>query len=376
MWRARWRPLPTASSTSCRPTAGGCARALPAAGVVVRTPARRSATGSAGPTWSTTNPTTRSSTPSSLAGSSPPTPRASRSPTRPSAGHGHGCVRGWTRTARASGSSAISPTTAAEWERSGHDDAELYRGGRLRTAEEWVAAATPDLTAAEQAFLDESVARRRAEEEDWPTRRPGNDGPTDACGCCSRASASCSCSRSSAAGCSWARGTGPRRRPAPRPLASWPASRAWPSSRTRSSASSWPSKRWRPRDRLGSPRCREALEQRCSEATQASRVELHSDEGAFWVDADAEGTRAVSDSPDRDVGHRLGRRDGREALGAAGSRARRSATSRSARTDGWSPSATSVQRDLGAGSGSSSSGMPRRARRCPGCRSRTASSGP
>ena len=29
-------------------------------------------------------------------------------------------------------------TSATEWERSGHDEAELYRGGRLRTAEEWI----------------------------------------------------------------------------------------------------------------------------------------------------------------------------------------------------------------------------------------------
>jgi DNA-binding SARP family transcriptional activator/WD40 repeat protein len=60
--------------------------------------------------------------------------------------------------------------SAAEWERTGRDPAELYRGARLRTAEEWVAATAPDLTPTERAFLDQSVARRRAEEEDLAAR--------------------------------------------------------------------------------------------------------------------------------------------------------------------------------------------------------------
>ncbi len=60
--------------------------------------------------------------------------------------------------------------TAAEWERSGHDDAELYRGARLRTVEEWIGAAQPDLTASEQSFVDRSVDRRQAEEEDLAAR--------------------------------------------------------------------------------------------------------------------------------------------------------------------------------------------------------------
>jgi DNA-binding SARP family transcriptional activator/WD40 repeat protein len=58
----------------------------------------------------------------------------------------------------------------AEWERIGRDPAELYRGARLRTAEEWVAATGPDLTPSERAFLDHAVARRRAEEHDLAAR--------------------------------------------------------------------------------------------------------------------------------------------------------------------------------------------------------------
>ena len=55
---------------------------------------------------------------------------------------------------------------AAEWERSGRDDAELYRGGRLRTVEEWMTGAQPSLSSSEKEFLDRSIARQRAEEED------------------------------------------------------------------------------------------------------------------------------------------------------------------------------------------------------------------
>ncbi len=147
-------------------------------------------------------------------------------------------------------------TTAAEWERSGHDEAELYRGGRLRTAEEWVAAATPRLTASEQAFLDQSVARRRAEEEDLADQAARQR----------RANRRL---RLLLAGVgvllvlalvSGGLFLGQRNRAeetarAATAHASWPASRASPSSRTPSSASSWPSKRWRPRGRPGSRRC-------------------------------------------------------------------------------------------------------------------------
>ena len=56
--------------------------------------------------------------------------------------------------------------SATEWERSGRDDAELYRGARLRSAEEWIEATTPVLTASEGEFLDCSRERRKAEEDD------------------------------------------------------------------------------------------------------------------------------------------------------------------------------------------------------------------
>jgi WD40 repeat protein len=56
--------------------------------------------------------------------------------------------------------------SATEWERSGRDEAELYRGGRLRSAEEWMEAAAPDLTVAEREFVKCSRRRQQAEEED------------------------------------------------------------------------------------------------------------------------------------------------------------------------------------------------------------------
>jgi DNA-binding SARP family transcriptional activator/WD40 repeat protein len=56
--------------------------------------------------------------------------------------------------------------SATEWERTGRDSAELYRGARLRAAEEWVAGTSPELTPTERAFLDQSVALRQAEEHD------------------------------------------------------------------------------------------------------------------------------------------------------------------------------------------------------------------
>jgi len=60
--------------------------------------------------------------------------------------------------------------TTAEWERSGRDDAELYQGARLRTVEEWIATTAPDLTPSEHAFVDRSVGRRQAEEQDLAAR--------------------------------------------------------------------------------------------------------------------------------------------------------------------------------------------------------------
>jgi WD40 repeat protein/DNA-binding SARP family transcriptional activator len=60
--------------------------------------------------------------------------------------------------------------TAAEWDRAGRDEAELYRGARLRTAEEWVGAAEPDLTEAEHAFLERSIALRKRDEADLVAR--------------------------------------------------------------------------------------------------------------------------------------------------------------------------------------------------------------
>ena len=53
--------------------------------------------------------------------------------------------------------------TAEAWEPLGRPDSELYRGLRLGQAEEWRARSNPDLTPVEQAFLDASVGRERAE---------------------------------------------------------------------------------------------------------------------------------------------------------------------------------------------------------------------
>ncbi len=60
--------------------------------------------------------------------------------------------------------------SATEWERSGRDDSELYRGARLRSAQEWAATADHDLTISERDFLDQSAARQAAEEEDLAAR--------------------------------------------------------------------------------------------------------------------------------------------------------------------------------------------------------------
>ena len=58
-------------------------------------------------------------------------------------------------------------TSAAKaWKALGGDDAELYRGARLRATDEWVGATHPSLTASEREFLDTSLAHQRAEELD------------------------------------------------------------------------------------------------------------------------------------------------------------------------------------------------------------------
>lgn len=53
---------------------------------------------------------------------------------------------------------------AADWEASRQDPGELFRGGRLVAAEEWVAAHPGELTPTEQAFVDASVTVRDAEQ--------------------------------------------------------------------------------------------------------------------------------------------------------------------------------------------------------------------
>ncbi len=188
-------------------------------------------------------------------------------------------------------------TTAAEWERSGHDDAELYRGGRLRTAEEWVAAATPDLTASEQAFLDQSVARRRAEEEDLAgqaarQRRANRRLRLLLAGVAvllvvalisgglflgqrnrAEETARAATARRLASESSLALEQDPQ-------LGILLALEAVEATRS-----------------AGEPALPEALSA-LQRATQASRVELHRDEGANFVDAQADGVLAVSGSTD------------------------------------------------------------------------------
>jgi DNA-binding SARP family transcriptional activator/WD40 repeat protein len=61
-------------------------------------------------------------------------------------------------------------SSAIGWEALGRDDAELYRGARLRTVEEWVASALPTLTKVERDFLDASIAQRNQEEDDLRDR--------------------------------------------------------------------------------------------------------------------------------------------------------------------------------------------------------------
>ena len=54
-------------------------------------------------------------------------------------------------------------TSTAEWEASGRDDSELYRGIRLGTVEQWADEHEAELSTAEQAFLDASRAQRDAD---------------------------------------------------------------------------------------------------------------------------------------------------------------------------------------------------------------------
>ncbi|HEX3263398.1 MAG TPA: BTAD domain-containing putative transcriptional regulator, partial [Solirubrobacterales bacterium] len=60
---------------------------------------------------------------------------------------------------------------AAEWERSGRDTAELYRGARLAAALDWAESHDPELNELERAFLGES---RAASEREAERQRRGN----------------------------------------------------------------------------------------------------------------------------------------------------------------------------------------------------------
>ena len=53
-------------------------------------------------------------------------------------------------------------SAAAAWDAMGRPDSELYRGGRLTTAQHWRDAADPALTAVEREFLDASAAHETA----------------------------------------------------------------------------------------------------------------------------------------------------------------------------------------------------------------------
>lgn len=56
-------------------------------------------------------------------------------------------------------------TAAATWETGGREPGELYRGGRLETANAWAATNAAELNETETAFLDTAVERHRAEVE-------------------------------------------------------------------------------------------------------------------------------------------------------------------------------------------------------------------
>ena len=53
-------------------------------------------------------------------------------------------------------------SSAAAWDAMGRPDSELYRGGRLSTAQHWRNAVDPALTAVERAFLDAAAAHETA----------------------------------------------------------------------------------------------------------------------------------------------------------------------------------------------------------------------
>ena len=53
-------------------------------------------------------------------------------------------------------------SAAAAWDAMGRPDSELYRGGRLTTAQHWRDAVDPALTAVEREFLDASAANETA----------------------------------------------------------------------------------------------------------------------------------------------------------------------------------------------------------------------
>lgn len=54
---------------------------------------------------------------------------------------------------------------ALDWDRAGRPDAELYRGGRLESAEAWMAAHADDTSVVDTAFVDAAVASRDATRE-------------------------------------------------------------------------------------------------------------------------------------------------------------------------------------------------------------------
>ena len=56
-------------------------------------------------------------------------------------------------------------TAADEWARSGRPDAELYRGGRLESAESWMDQHQGEVSADERAFLERSIEIRTSEQE-------------------------------------------------------------------------------------------------------------------------------------------------------------------------------------------------------------------
>ena len=60
--------------------------------------------------------------------------------------------------------------SADAWQTSGRDDGELYRSGRLETAQEWAAEHREDLTETEAAFLEASIGQRVREQADEKRR--------------------------------------------------------------------------------------------------------------------------------------------------------------------------------------------------------------